>query len=1081
MVGGVKIIYIALQAITLCLTALTQDKPAAADENDDYGWPTYMHDVRRSGVTSARLTFPLQQIWHQQSRAPIAPAWPEPKLVGKERWRNHFDNAHHPAVVDGRVFFGSIIDGRILALDAETGETRWTFATAAPVRLAPTVSEGRVYVGSDDGFVYCLNAITGELHWRFQAGPDRRRILGNDYLVSVWPVRTAIAVDDGVAYFGAGVFPQSPVYAIAVDAMSGKELWRTETKDITFDKRTLSPQGYILLGDDAVFLPSNRKAPFCFNRSDGTFRFYAAAGHARKQMAGVGTYGLLYDQRLVAGAMGVLGFFNQTDGEVRGSLGGSRIVVSPTTIFQASGMAITAIDRAKFDEKNSISSTAAIAAQRWKVDLTGAECMILTRDALLVGGAQFVVALSPTNGSVLWRTELVAGVSATGLAATGGQLFISTSTGDILAFGPSKSPSPTPKQIIDAPSGTRKLPARMPTSMLKGRALLVGAPDITTIQAICQHTEFRLHCLVADKDAAAALRLACIDAGLYGTRIWIDALSDMPAEQLTYPPYCFNSILLVDVSDLTRPTMAASLHRVLRPWGGTVAQWPNSGSDSVLALLKTISVEKDMAEVSGLLIRGGLAGAGDWTHQYANAGNTASSGDELVGNPLNVLWYGEPSTTTQTDRHHKVPAPLILEGRAYLQQEEVVKPGRKRGHTYQGRVTRNYVACIDVFNGSQYWRREIPGAYRIRLSYGVSNLALNHQGLFVAAGATCHQLDRFTGETLRAFTIPRAAVEEGHLWGYVAVADGTVIGSVSKQNVTEWLASEQAPFSNAVFTCDLASGEFLWTHQGVNIRKNTIAVSNGKIFFADAGELTEEKLENQRVGYAYISRDRRRGKNTEPLAMNPDIWKMTAVSLKTGALAWRRNVDLADCGGNQMMGLAHDGVLLFGGHFPDAYYHNPRKRMVALATTDGRQLWARETNNTTRPLIVGDTIHASPYAFTLKTGQPHYMERNGKVMMQKNAKTGKLEPRWKTTMIRRGCGPVTAGSHTFFYRSGGAAAHDERDRSTELFAATRPGCWINLIPANGVLFQAEASSGCVCNYSIQSTVVYAPGNVSQRR
>jgi hypothetical protein len=109
------------------------------------------------------------------------------------------------------------------------------------------------------------------------------------------------------------------------------------------------------------------------------------------------------------------------------------------------------------------------------------------------------------------------------------------------------------------------------------------------------------------------------------------------------------------------------------------------------------------------------------------------------------------------------------------------------------------------------------------------------------------------------------------------------------------------------------------------------------------------------------------------------------------------------------------------------------------------------------------------------------MKRNGKVMMMKNAKTGELEPRWKTTMIRRGCGPVTAGSHAFFYRSGGAAAQDERDRSTELFAATRPGCWINMVPANGVLFQAEASSGCVCNYSIQSTVVYAPGNVSQRR
>ncbi|MBM83362.1 MAG: hypothetical protein CMJ78_22600 [Planctomycetaceae bacterium] len=311
--------------------------------------------------------------------------------------------------------------------------------------------------------------------------------------------------------------------------------------------------------------------------------------------------------------------------------------------------------------------------------------MILTKDALLVGGPQFVVALSQTNGSELWRTELATSVSATGLAVTAAKLFVST--GDIVAFAPSKKPSHTSKRIVNAPSLTKELPAPLPTSTLKGRALLVGVPDISTIQAICQHTEFRLHCLVADKAAAAGLRLACIDACLYGTRIWIDALSDMPAEQLTYPPYCFNAILLVDANGLrqaavldeaTSPAgkglvassntgmMAAALRRVLRPWGGVAAQWPDSGSDSTVPLIKTMAEADDMTESSGRLIRGGLAGAGDWTHQYANPANTAASGDELVGHPLKVLWYGEPSTAAQTDRHHKVPAPLILEGRAYL-------------------------------------------------------------------------------------------------------------------------------------------------------------------------------------------------------------------------------------------------------------------------------------------------------------------------------------------------------------------------------------------------------------------------------
>ena len=40
-----------------------------------------------------------------------------------------------------------------------------------PVRLAPAVADGKVYAGSDDGFVYCLDARTGQ-----QRGPEGCRI-----------------------------------------------------------------------------------------------------------------------------------------------------------------------------------------------------------------------------------------------------------------------------------------------------------------------------------------------------------------------------------------------------------------------------------------------------------------------------------------------------------------------------------------------------------------------------------------------------------------------------------------------------------------------------------------------------------------------------------------------------------------------------------------------------------------------------------------------------------------------------------------------------------------------------------------
>ncbi|MCK5457490.1 MAG: hypothetical protein KAI45_10230, partial [Melioribacteraceae bacterium] len=37
---------------------------------------------------------------------------------------------------------------------------------------------------------------------------------------------------------------------------------------------------------------------------------------------------------------------------------------------------------------------------------------------------------------------------------------------------------------------------------------------------------------------------------------------------------------------------------------------------------------------------------------------------------------------------------------------------------------------------------------------------------------------------------------------------------------------------------------------------------------------------------------------------------------------------------------------------------------------------------------------------------------------------------------------------------------------------SRPGCWINIIPAGNVVSIPEASSGCTCDYPIQTSFVF---------
>ena len=126
--------------------------PAVAPAGD---WPTYRYDIARSGITTEQVKTPLTQCWVYQPRHAPEPAWgdpkPEPVEGILELRRIHFDDVFQVAVAKGAVYFGSSANGKVYSLDAATGRVRWTQLTDGPIRLAPTVAEGRVYVGSDDG------------------------------------------------------------------------------------------------------------------------------------------------------------------------------------------------------------------------------------------------------------------------------------------------------------------------------------------------------------------------------------------------------------------------------------------------------------------------------------------------------------------------------------------------------------------------------------------------------------------------------------------------------------------------------------------------------------------------------------------------------------------------------------------------------------------------------------------------------------------------------------------------------------------------------------------------------------------
>jgi outer membrane protein assembly factor BamB len=113
-------------------------------------------------------------------------------------WRYSTPGREFPFYSSAALYEDTVIlggrDKFVHALDAETGEARWTFETRARVDSSPVVSGGLVYVGSSDRRFYVLDANTGEEVWTFDTGAAVTASPG------VASGRVVVGATDGVIY-----------------------------------------------------------------------------------------------------------------------------------------------------------------------------------------------------------------------------------------------------------------------------------------------------------------------------------------------------------------------------------------------------------------------------------------------------------------------------------------------------------------------------------------------------------------------------------------------------------------------------------------------------------------------------------------------------------------------------------------------------------------------------------------------------------------------------------------------------------------------------------------------------------------
>jgi outer membrane protein assembly factor BamB len=196
----------AVEAERLEVAAGADKLTALAVSPDD--WPAYRRDSARSGRTKVTVPDVVKLLWHARAKTAF--------------------EATAPVAAGGLVFVAGD-DGIVRALDAKTGAEKWRAYTGGSVRYPPAIADGRAFVGSGDGRAYAFEAATGRLLWRFRAAPAERKIPVYGQLPSTWPVAAGVLVDQGVAYFAAGINSFDGTHVYAVDVATGKLRWHNST------------------------------------------------------------------------------------------------------------------------------------------------------------------------------------------------------------------------------------------------------------------------------------------------------------------------------------------------------------------------------------------------------------------------------------------------------------------------------------------------------------------------------------------------------------------------------------------------------------------------------------------------------------------------------------------------------------------------------------------------------------------------------------------------------------------------------------------------------------------------------------
>jgi outer membrane protein assembly factor BamB len=537
----------------------------------------------------------------------------------------------------------------------------------------------------------------------------------------------------------------------------------------------------------------------------------------------------------------------------------------------------------------------------------------------------------------------------------------------------------------------------------RGICVVLGDPRGTMALELARGSELTLFVqLMRDEDVAAARKNAD-DAGLLGTRIYVQKGS---ATHINLADDLADAVI---VADAAAGVPREELMRVLRPQGKAITLTPRPTTSSRVPRSQR---ERERTAGETELVKPYARGTDEWTHPYHGPDNNPMSNDQVARRPYLTHFMVEPWYCP-------------------LQQMTVISGGRMfktfgdRSSARPQEGLLNKLLAMSAFNGTILWQRDLsPGFMAHR-----NTLVATPDTLFLADDKSCQLIDAATGKVKREIVVPEG-LSDGPVWKWMAVEGGVLYALVGASEKADeplrgdrirgagwpwWKINEYTfGFGRTLLAIDPQSGRVLWSRrEEERIDGRAVCLKGGRIYYYCDGKF------------------------------------LACVEASTGSVIWKNSdADLLEAIGpagpaqNPLYGFASTAYMKCG---DDAlFFAGPqRPRLVGASTRDGKLLWQHKGGNA-QLVLRSDGVYA--------LGEGRIQSANSS--MKLDPVSGEILAQFPS---RDRCTRATGCFDSIFTRGGAGGStsvFDVTSAEPKLGVVTpmRPACTDGVVVAHGYLF-----------------------------